>query len=43
MKYKLTNNVKYGLPKKILCNKKDKESEIPPIKPNIIYLIISQI
>ena len=36
MKYNLINSVKYGIPKKILCNKKDKESAIPPIKLNTL-------
>ena len=35
MKYNLMNSVRYRLPKTILFNKKDKESAIQPIKPNI--------
>lgn len=35
MKCNVMNSVRYGLPKKILFNKKDKESAIPSIKPNI--------
>ena len=30
------NNIRYGLSIKILYNKKDKESTIPTIKPNIL-------
>ena len=37
MKYNLMNSVRYGLPKKILCNKMDKNNTIPPIKPNTYY------
>ena len=29
------NSVRYGVSKKILSNKMDKENSIPPIKPNI--------
>ena len=29
------NSVRYGLLKKILCNKMDKENAIPPIKPSL--------
>ena len=35
MKYNLMNSVRYGLLKRILCNKNDNESAIPPVKPNI--------
>ena len=34
MKYNLMNSERYKLSKRNLCNKMNKETAIPPIKPN---------
>lgn len=38
MKYNLMKSVRYGLHKKILCNKMYNENAIPPINPNIPHI-----